>query len=129
MLGAHNKDTSEESQISVGIEEQFVFPGWNPNTIDNDIMLFKLDEDVEFNDNISPVCLPSSADDELEEGLIVQTTGWGNTQCKFERCKSSEFFCVVLLKCLLLDQFTTRQFGRFQSWVKLLLSCNSSLCR
>ena len=62
------------------IEEQFVFPEYDRGTGDQDIMLFKLAEDVEFTDEISIVCLPPSGE-ELESGLKVQTSGWGTLEC------------------------------------------------
>ncbi len=68
--------------MRIGVEAQFVHPNWDYSVIDNDIMLFKLAEDIEFNDAVSPVCLPTSSDDELSDGIIVQTTGWGRVQCK-----------------------------------------------
>ena len=42
-----------------------------------DIALLKLDEDVEFNDNIQPVCLPPK-DHDWPEGTEFVVTGWGN---------------------------------------------------
>ena len=68
--------------MTIDIEEQFVHPDYNPSTIDNDIMLFKLAEDVEFTDEISIVCLPPPGE-ELESGLKVQTSGWGTLECKY----------------------------------------------
>jgi len=43
---------------------------------DADIMLIKLAEDVEYNDFISPVCLPTS-DEKAVEGTECYVTGWG----------------------------------------------------
>ena len=81
LLGAHNKDITEDTQVSARVENIFTYPWWDDVNTDNDIMLIKLAEDVEFNGAISPVCLPP-AGEELPAQTIMQTTGWGRLECK-----------------------------------------------
>ena len=83
VLGAHNKDINEDTQVKARVKNIFTYPGWDAETIDNDIMLIKLTEDVEFNDAISPVCLPP-AGEELPAETIMQTSGWGRLECKLQ---------------------------------------------
>uniref|UniRef100_A0A4X2M1E4 chymotrypsin n=1 Tax=Vombatus ursinus TaxID=29139 RepID=A0A4X2M1E4_VOMUR len=54
-------------------------PKLNLFTISNDIALMKLATPVQFSDTVSPVCLPSSADD-FPAGSTCATTGWGLTK-------------------------------------------------
>ena len=84
VLGAHNNNpgVSEASKVTIPIERQFIHEDWNPSLIDNDIMLFKLAEEVEFSDEISPVCLPDPSD-ELHDGDEMITSGWGRLSCEF----------------------------------------------
>ena len=81
LLGAHNKDISEDTQVRVAIDLQSKHPAYSDVTNDNDIMFFKLAEEVQYNDYISPVCLPPSGM-QLDAGTIMQTTGWGNLECE-----------------------------------------------
>ncbi len=49
----------------------------NPDSmLDNDIMLLKLAEPVNFTDAISPVCLPEQ-DEEFAGGRHAYAAGWG----------------------------------------------------
>ncbi len=48
VLGAHNKDISEDTVQRFTYSQSFVHPNWDWSTIDNDIMLFHLDQEVEF---------------------------------------------------------------------------------
>ena len=59
-----------------------MYPDYDPPSGDQDIMLFKLAEDVEFTDEISVVCLPAPGE-ELISGQIVQTSGWGTLECEY----------------------------------------------
>jgi len=79
VLGAFNKDITEETQVRYNVEGIFVIPSWNESAIDNDIMLLKLDQAVDFNDVISPVCMPT-ADMTLQPDRVIQTTGWGTLE-------------------------------------------------
>ncbi len=110
VLGAHNKDVAEDtwikaqagrnhgvaslilrprtksivllhSVILTQVEQIFVHPNWDYGTINNDILLFKLEDEVAFSDAISPVCLPPNGE-EVSPGIMVQTTGWGNLECE-----------------------------------------------
>lgn len=53
-------------------------PGWNPNTMNNDLTLLKLATPARYTAQISPVCL-AAPNDVLPAGLTCVTTGWGRT--------------------------------------------------
>lgn len=47
--------------------------------IDYDFSLLLLETPLEFNDNVQAIKLPE-LDEELEDGSMLEVTGWGNTQ-------------------------------------------------
>merc|ERR1712184_1207 len=51
-------------------------PGWNHNTLENDIALIELPSPLSFNDYIKPSCMPM-AGDTADVGETVTCTGWG----------------------------------------------------
>ncbi|XP_032683053.1 trypsin-4-like [Odontomachus brunneus] len=71
-LNAGNNDKYEGSYYKV--KRIVRHPGYNPMTIDYDIALLELDDEVRFNSNMQPVKL---AEKELESGIMVNITGWG----------------------------------------------------
>ena len=52
---------------------------YNPVTLENDIVILKLDNALEFNNNVQPACLPGSADylDTNSKEEQCFTSGWG----------------------------------------------------
>jgi secreted trypsin-like serine protease len=52
------------------------YASWKSNL--NDIALMKLNEKIEFNDYIQPVCMPEATIGKLE-GAMATVTGWGTT--------------------------------------------------
>ena len=55
----------------------FEHPQYNPNTIDNDIALLKLNNPVaEFNDYVRPVCMATTSN-EFNEYSDCHVVGWG----------------------------------------------------
>merc|ERR1712050_331712 len=79
LAGAHNvRASSEPHRVEITSYEGFTHPGWDPNTLDNDIALVRLPEKIEFNDYIRPACLPPSEDE--NNGYVGELTtpvGWG----------------------------------------------------
>lgn len=51
-------------------------PGFDPVTYDNDLALLRLNESVEWSENIRPICLPESVE-ETYQGETGWVTGWG----------------------------------------------------
>jgi len=79
LAGAHNvRASSEPHRVEITSYEGFTHPGWDPNTLENDIALVRLPEKIEFNDYIRPACLPPSEDE--NNGYVGELTtpvGWG----------------------------------------------------
>jgi hypothetical protein len=57
------------------IEKLIIHEGYNPNTIENDIALFKTWATIGFNNEIRPANLPSSP---LPPGSTLVPSGWGS---------------------------------------------------
>jgi len=81
-LGADNhgnsSDPNEPSQQVMSVEKAVVHPKFTRETLTHDVTLVKFTEDVQFNDNIIPICLPNSVDG-LKKGDKGVTAGWGRT--------------------------------------------------
>ena len=82
VLGLHSKSAPDEysqefEDIKIISHEEYGSIG----RYDHDIMLIKLAQPVEFNEAVSPICLPSPGD-EFSEGMRCYTTGWGDTSCE-----------------------------------------------
>ena len=48
-------------------------------TTDNDIVLLQLASEIQYNDFILPICLPTQNED-VPSGTLCWITGWGNTE-------------------------------------------------
>ena len=72
-LGNVIRNQPNENTYRYEIEESIKHPEFSTKSIDNDIALFKLEKDVEFNDYVHPACLPSN-NEEPDFGIA---SGWG----------------------------------------------------
>jgi serine protease 7 (enterokinase)/suppressor of tumorigenicity protein 14 len=80
----HTDKPNEPSQQVVQIEKAIVHPKFNKTNAvwgGYDVSLVKFNKDVEFNDNVIPICLPSKdiANEKLNEGDDAIVVGWGLT--------------------------------------------------
>ena len=77
MAGAHNvRDSSEPHRVEITSYNGWTHPSWNSNDLSGDLALIELPSPLEFNEYISPSCLPA-AGDVPAEGSMVAVTGWG----------------------------------------------------
>ncbi|XP_059848717.1 chymotrypsinogen A-like [Hypanus sabinus] len=80
IVGAHDKSLkTEASQKSMSIAKVITHPKWNSYTINYDVSVVKLATPVQFNSQVSPVCLAAVADN-YPDGMMCVTTGWGRTR-------------------------------------------------
>ena len=76
VFGKHDFTADESGQQTIVMKRYIVHNDYNSTTIDNDIALVELKDDVVFTDHVSPICLPTTdAPDETK----CFTTGWGTT--------------------------------------------------
>merc|ERR1711915_661340 len=61
-LGEHNilsdVDDGAKHLLDVKIRSITQHPGWNSLTLENDIAVVKLEDNVTYNEDVSPACLP-----------------------------------------------------------------------
>ncbi|XP_048794903.1 trypsin II-P29 [Lagopus muta] len=89
-LGEYNIDVQEDSEVVRSSSVIVRHPKYNSRTIDNDIMLIKLESAVEYTTDVQPIALPSACASAGTECLI---SGWGNTL-------SNGYYYPELLQCL-----------------------------
>ncbi|KAI8035906.1 hypothetical protein M5D96_011337 [Drosophila gunungcola] len=71
----HDRKMSHMQKIDRKVAEVITHPKYNARNYDNDIAIIKLDEPVEFNEILHPVCMPTPGRSFKGEHGIV--TGWG----------------------------------------------------
>jgi len=77
MAGAHNvRASSEPHRVEITSYNGWTHPGWNHNTLANDIALIELPSPLSFNEYIKPSCMPM-AGDTADVNEMVTCTGWG----------------------------------------------------
>ncbi|XP_007103399.1 trypsin-like isoform X2 [Physeter macrocephalus] len=76
-LGAHNVDIPEGHGQFTNAAKIIVHPNYNKVTMNNDIMLIKLNTLATLNDQVAPVSLPRSC---AAAGTQCLISGWGNTK-------------------------------------------------
>ncbi|XP_044533250.1 cationic trypsin-3-like isoform X2 [Gracilinanus agilis] len=75
-LGENNIRNIEGNEQFVDVAKIILHPGFNMNTLDNDIMLIKLKTPAILNDRVATISLPKSRAFQGTECLV---SGWGNT--------------------------------------------------
>uniref|UniRef100_A0A8C9CIN3 trypsin n=1 Tax=Phocoena sinus TaxID=42100 RepID=A0A8C9CIN3_PHOSS len=89
-LGAHNIEVLEGNEQFIKAAKIIVHPKYNRKTLDNDIMLIKLDPPATLNNQVAAIPLPTRC---AAAGTQCLISGWGNT-------KSSGSSFPELLQCL-----------------------------
>lgn len=79
LLGLHVQSQTNEWTVRRSIKRIIAHQDYNPLTYDNDIALMELSQEVVLNQNIWPICLPSSTHD-FPAGQEAWITGWGATR-------------------------------------------------
>ncbi|XP_076705412.1 cathepsin G-like [Callospermophilus lateralis] len=75
-LGAHNIQRQERTQQHITVRRAIPHPEYNPQNIQNDIMLLQLSSRITKNGAVRPVALPQ-ARNVLRPGALCTVTGWG----------------------------------------------------
>lgn len=80
-LGDHKINKGEEKGETVrNVEKIFMYPDYNPNTINGDAALMKLSKPVKYSKYILPICLPKTDVQIPKPGTVCYVTGWGDTE-------------------------------------------------
>ncbi|XP_070794561.1 cationic trypsin-3-like [Pituophis catenifer annectens] len=75
-LGEHSLTKYDGSEQHIDAAKIILHPKYNPQTLDNDIMLIKLSKPASLNSRVSAIRLPSSCP---STGAKCLVSGWGNT--------------------------------------------------
>merc|ERR1712193_375577 len=79
IVGEHNLcDGVNEGGKVIKVKKITLHPDYNSKTVDNDIAVLELAEDLTFTDKIKPACLPSSETKDYSGGAST-ISGWGGT--------------------------------------------------
>merc|ERR1712107_630714 len=84
IVGEHNvcdgnpQGSPNEGGKLIKVKKMTLHPDYNSRTIDNDIAVLKLAEDLTFTKKIKPACLPSSETKDYS-GSASTVSGWGGT--------------------------------------------------
>merc|ERR1712156_695237 len=79
IVGEHNYcDGVNEGGKFIKVKKMTLHPDYNSRTIDNDIAVLELAEDLAFTKKIKPACLPSSETKDYS-GSASTVSGWGGT--------------------------------------------------
>ncbi|KAL7035117.1 hypothetical protein ACKWTF_008233 [Chironomus riparius] len=76
ILGEHNLNVKEGSEIEFKIQTSIKHPKYNKKTVDSDIALLKLPQSVERSHFIGFACLPEKSQ-QLPVGQSCKVIGWG----------------------------------------------------
>lgn len=76
-LGKHNLALKESTQQVIRASKIIRHSGFNPETLDNDIMLIKLATPAQLNEAVQTISLPTSC---VTAGTECLISGWGNTR-------------------------------------------------
>jgi len=80
VIGLHRHSQPDNFTVRIPMSQCIVHPKYNRaghQLHNNDIMLVKLAHPVEFNDAVSPVCLPTTLFQKLPHGKRCYSSGWG----------------------------------------------------
>ena len=87
-VGDHVLEEVDKGQQQIIPEYNYVHPDYIPPTMVHpgnfDICLVKLKYSLEWNDAVTPICLPKSPDLLSADNLRCYAVGWGNTEDKLE---------------------------------------------
>merc|ERR1711997_1019677 len=79
IVGEHSIcDGINEGGKVISVKTATMHPNYNKKTMDNDIAVLELSEELTFTDKIKPACLPSSATKDFS-GTASTISGWGGT--------------------------------------------------
>ena len=80
IVGEHNVfcDGVNEGGKVINVKKATMHPDYNKKTMDNDIAVLELSEELTFTDKVKPACLPSSATKDYS-GTASTISGWGGT--------------------------------------------------
>lgn len=96
-VGQPRRDTYSPYLQTHYAERLYLHPGYNKDTVNNDIALILLKDPVKFNDHVRPICLPQSKE-RIPVGTRCTAIGWGKrneTAIYYERQMKQVYLEIV----------------------------------
>ena len=75
--GDHTMNGKEEHEVELSVASITNHSSYNSQTLDNDFAILTLSEELTFNEQISPICMPDAS--KTYYGLDAVVSGWGTT--------------------------------------------------
>lgn len=96
-LGEHNIEELEGGEEFIDSEKVIQHPNYNSWLLDNDIMLIKLKNPVQFSAQIAPIPLPTAC---APAGTDCLISGWGNTLSNGGECQYDFYLFILFQKII-----------------------------
>jgi len=99
--GAQANPVSVGSGTQYNVDRWTQHPGYNSQTMDNDITLLHISKPIVMANNVSPVCLPWNLVNKDFSGTSVLASGWGTTKPVPINTKNTDPSSSTLMKVVL----------------------------
>lgn len=80
LAGAHRLDILAGTEWELYAEICFIHPKFSFFTLENNVALLYLSEDIYFNGHIKPVCLPGNSFEYQQKFVSCRTVGWNDSK-------------------------------------------------
>ncbi|XP_026101462.1 mast cell protease 1-like [Carassius auratus] len=80
VVGAHDL-RQNEGYVRIGVKSYHMHPDFNMHTFQNDIMLLRLEKEVELNKNVMKISIPKK-ERHIEADSVCRVAGWGRLNFK-----------------------------------------------
>ena len=97
IVGDHSLASNDGYEQVFDVAQIIMHPQYNiRNRMDHDVALLKLNGQIQYNDQVSPICLPRN---DVADGYLCTVTGWGDTMGKAIIYRSTHqlMYCSCLL--------------------------------
>ncbi|KAL1251324.1 hypothetical protein QQF64_019120, partial [Cirrhinus molitorella] len=86
VVGAHNLQKVNEGSVHIKVKSYHRHPDFNNHTYQNDIMLLRLEKEVEQNEKVMRISIPKQEGD-IEADSVCSVAGWGRLSLKGKKSK------------------------------------------
>ncbi|KAM5193593.1 granzyme A-like isoform 2-T2 [Mantella aurantiaca] len=109
ILGAHAKNINEREQQVFRHPTGYSHPQYNKTNYFNDLKLYKLSRPAKLGKAVKLLPLPKTFDD-LEEGTVCETAGWGKTEIDDDSNVLLEVNVTVLNRKKCADRYINKEY-------------------
>lgn len=85
MIGYHDLEKPSVHSLEVMAKRKIVHPSWRLRTVEHDIGMLEMEQSLQYNDHVQPICLPARSQiGETFAGMSGTLMGWGGHGPQFE---------------------------------------------